>query len=147
MTTLSRRQLLLGLGAIGACSAGAGFGSVGYLTDRERAPNVTTAGTLDLKLGYRSTYNGEPLASAPGEDEGVDCDTPGLVDGDGVPVVELADVKPGDCGTLTTTLYVCGNPSRLWLAVESRRRTTAARRRWRRATGRPTRANWVPSST
>lgn len=118
MTTLSRRQLLLGLGAIGACSAGAGFGSVGYLTDRERAPNVTTAGTLDLKLGYRSTYNGEPLASAPGEDEGVDCDTPGLVDGDGVPVVELADVKPGDCGTLTTTLYVCGNPSRLWLAVD-----------------------------
>ena len=118
MTTLSRRQLLLGLGAVGACSAGAGFGSVGYLTDRERTPNVTTAGTLELKLGYRSTYNGEPLASAPGEGEEVDCDTPGLVDGDGVPVIELADVKPGDCGTLTTTLYVCGNPSRLWLAVD-----------------------------
>ena len=118
MTTLSRRQLLLGLGAVGACSAGAGFGSVGYLTDRERVPNVTTAGTLELKLGYRSTYNGEPLASAPGEDDAVDCDTPGLVDGDGVPVIELADVKPGDCGTLTTTLYVCGNPSRLWLAVD-----------------------------
>jgi hypothetical protein len=118
MTTLSRRQLLLGLGAVGACSAGAGFGSVGYLTDRERLPNVTTAGILDLKLGYRSTYNGEPLASAPGEDDAVDCDTPGLVDGSGVPVIELADVKPGDCGTLTTTLYVCGNPSRLWLAVD-----------------------------
>ena len=118
MTTLSRRQLLLGLGAVGACSAGAGFGSVGYLTDRERAPNVTTAGTLDLKLGYRSTYNGELLVSAPGEGEAVDCDTPGLVDGNGVPVIELADVKPGDCGTLTTTLYVCGNPSRLWLAVD-----------------------------
>jgi hypothetical protein len=118
MTTLSRRQLLLGLGAVGACSAGVGFGSVGPLSDRERAPNVTTAGTLELKLGYRSTYNGESLASAPGEGETVDCDTPGLVDGDGVPAVELADVKPGDCGTLTTTLYVCGNPSRLWLAVD-----------------------------
>jgi hypothetical protein len=110
--------MLLGLGAVGACSAGAGFGSAGYLTDRERAPNVTTAGTLELKLGYRSTYNGEPLASAPGEDGPADCDTPGLVDGGGVPVIELADVKPGDCGTLTTTLYVCGNPSRLWLAVD-----------------------------
>ena len=118
MTTLSRRQLLLGLGAVGACSAGVGFGSVGPLSDRERAPNVTTAGTLELKLGYRSTYNGDPLASAPGEDEGIDYDTPGLVDGDGVPVVELADVKPGDCGTLTTTLYVCGTPSRLWVAVD-----------------------------
>lgn len=117
MTTLSRRHVLLGLGAVGACSAGAGFGSVGYLADRERVPNVTTAGTLDLKLGYRSTYNGDTLASVPGEDGAVDCDTPGLVDGDGVPAVELADVKPGDCGTLTTTLYVCGNPARLWLAV------------------------------
>jgi hypothetical protein len=116
--TLTRRRLLAGLGTIGVASAGVGFGSVGYLTDRERVPNVTTAGTLDFKLGYRSTYNGDSLASAPGEDEGVDCDTPGLVDGAGVPVVELADVKPGDCGMLTTTLYVCGNPSRLWVAVD-----------------------------
>ena len=115
---LSRRQLLLALGAVGACSAGAGFGSVGYLGDRERFPNVTTAGALDLELGYRATYNGETLASVPDEGETADCDTPGLVDGAGVPVVDLADVKPGDCGTLTVTLHVCENPSRLWLAVD-----------------------------
>jgi len=115
---LSRRQLLLALGAVGACSAGAGLGSAGYLGDSERFPNVTTAGALDLKLGYRATYNGDSLASAPGEGEAADCNTPGLVDGAGVPVVDLADVKPGDCGTLTTTLYVCENPSRLWLAVD-----------------------------
>lgn len=114
---VSRRQLLLALGAVGACSAGAGLGSVGYIGDRERVPNVTVAGSLDLKLGYRSTYNGETLASAPGEDAAADCDTPGLVDGASVPVVDLADVKPGDCGTITTTLYVCANPSRLWFAV------------------------------
>jgi hypothetical protein len=117
--TLSRRQLLLVLGAVGACSAGAGFGSVGYLSDRERFPGVTTAGGLDLKVGYRSTYNGEVLGAAPAEGgPAADCDADGLVDGDSVPVVDLADVKPGDCGSITTTLYVCANPARLWVAVD-----------------------------
>jgi hypothetical protein len=115
---LSRRQVLLALGAVGVGSAGAGLGSVGHISDRERVPNVTTAGGLDLKLGYTSTYNDAVLDAAPGGDDPVDCDTPGLVDGSTVPVVDLADVKPGDCGTITATLYVCENPSRLWLAVD-----------------------------
>ena len=117
---LSRRQVLLALGAVGVGSAGAGLGSVGYISDRERVPNVTAAGGLDLKLGYTSTYNDAVLGAAPGGDDPVDCDTPGLVDGSAVPVVDLADVKPGDCGTITATLYVCENPSRLWLAVDLR---------------------------
>ena len=115
---LSRRQVLLALGAVGVGSAGAGLGSVGYISDRERVPNVTAAGGLDLKLGYTSTYNDALLGAAPSGDDPVDCDTPGLVDGSAVPVVDLADVKPGDCGTITATLYVCENPSRLWLAVD-----------------------------
>jgi hypothetical protein len=116
---LSRRQVLLALGAVGACSAGVGLGSAGYIGDREHFPNVTTAGTLDLKLGYRSTYNGEVLDAVPvGSGPVADCESAGLVDGSGVPVVDLADVKPGDFGTITATLYVCANPSRLWLAVD-----------------------------
>lgn len=115
---LSRREVLLALGAVGVGSAGAGLGSVGYTGDRERFPNVTTAGSLDLTVGYTSTYNSELLDSAPGGSDPVDCGTPGLVDGVDVPAVELSDVKPGDCGTVTATLYVCENPSRLWLAVD-----------------------------
>ncbi|WP_251343717.1 hypothetical protein [Haloplanus halophilus] len=115
---LSRRRILLGVGAVGIAAAGAGVGSLGYLADRERFRSTVAAGSLDLKLGYRTTYNGEVVAEAPGGDAGaVDCGTPGLVDGAGVPVVSLDDVKPGDCGTVTADLYVCANPSRLWLAV------------------------------
>jgi len=115
---LSRRGILLALGAVGVSAAGTGFGSVGYLTDRERAPNVTVAGGLDIAVGYRSTYNGDLLDAVPAEGPRADCDTPGLVDGVGVPAVDLADVKPGDCGTITAALHVCENPSRLWLAVD-----------------------------
>ncbi|AZH25393.1 hypothetical protein [Haloplanus aerogenes] len=116
---LSRRQILLGLGAVGVSAAGAGLGSAGYLADSERAPNLTVAGGLDIAVGYRSTYNGDLLGAAPGgTDPRADCEAAGLVDGDGVPVVDLADVKPGDCGTITAALHVCENPSRLWLAVD-----------------------------
>jgi len=116
---LSRRQILLGLGAVGVSAAGAGLGSAGYLADRERAPNVTVAGGLDVAIGYQSTYNGNLLGAVPPEGgPRTDCETPGLVDGAGVPVVDLADVKPGDCGTITAALHVCENPSRLWLAVD-----------------------------
>jgi hypothetical protein len=114
----SRRQLLLGIGAVGASAAGAGLGSIGYLTDRERVPNVTVAGSLDIAVGYRSTYNGDVQDVVPADGPRADCETPGLVDGDGVPVVTLDDVKPGDCGTITAALHVCENPSRLWLAVD-----------------------------
>jgi len=115
---LSRRRILAGLGAVGVSAAGAGLGSVGYLTDRERVPNVTVAGSLDIAVGYRSTYNGDVLDAVPADGPKADCETPGLVDGDGVPVVDLDDVKPGDCGTITAALHVCANPSRLWLAVD-----------------------------
>jgi hypothetical protein len=114
----SRRRILLGVGAVGVAAAGAGIGSLGYLADDERFRSAVAAGSLDLKLGYRTTYNGDRIAEAPGSDaEAVDCGTPGLVDGASVPVVELDDVKPGDCGSVAADLYVCANPSRLWLAV------------------------------
>jgi hypothetical protein len=115
---LSRRRVLLGVGAVGVAAAGAGIGSLGYLADDERFRSTVAAGSLDLKLGYRATYNGDRIAAAPGPDaDAVDCGTPGLVDGASVPVVELDDVKPGDCGSVAADLYVCANPSRLWFAA------------------------------
>jgi hypothetical protein len=114
----SRRQILLALGAVGASAAGAGLGSVGSLTDRERFPTTVAAGGLDVAVGYRSTSNGDVLDAAPADGPQADCETPGLVDGSGVPSVDLADVKPGDYGTITAALHVCETPSRLWLAVD-----------------------------
>jgi predicted ribosomally synthesized peptide with SipW-like signal peptide len=58
---LSRRKVLGGLGAIGLASAGAGLGTSAYFSDTESFLNNTlTAGSLDLKLDYKSTYVGGP---------------------------------------------------------------------------------------
>jgi hypothetical protein len=114
--SLTRRQILLGTGAVGVAAAGAGVGSLGYLADSERVPGTVAAGQLDLKLGYRATYNGDVTGEQP-NGRAVDCTTSGLVDGDGVPAIELDDVKPGDSGSVAVDCYLCANPSRLWLSV------------------------------
>jgi hypothetical protein len=121
---LSRRRLLGALGTVGVgvgAAAGVGLGTTGYLSDDERYASAVAAGRLDLRVGFRSAYNGATLDATPapaGADaESAVCDDPGLVDGDGVPAVDLADVKPGDCGSVSASLHVCANPSRLWMAV------------------------------
>jgi Ca-activated chloride channel family protein len=56
---LTRRKMLAGLGAVGLASAGAGLGTSAYFSDREEfSNNGLTAGTLDLKLDYKATYQG-----------------------------------------------------------------------------------------
>ncbi|TKX62736.1 VWA domain-containing protein [Halorubrum sp. ASP1] len=58
---LSRRKVLAGLGAVGVASAGAGLGTTAYFNDTEAFEgNTLTAGELDLKLDYKSTYLGGP---------------------------------------------------------------------------------------
>ncbi|WP_435114992.1 VWA domain-containing protein [Halolamina sp. C58] len=55
----TRRQLLAGMGAVGLASAGAGLGTTAYFSDTESFEgNTLQAGTLDLKLDYKSTYIG-----------------------------------------------------------------------------------------
>jgi hypothetical protein len=132
---VSRRAVLAAMGAVGATATGAGMGAAAYLSDQERFRSSLTAGSLDLRLDYRATYNGEVTGQAPPDREwrevgtgALDCDVGGLVDGDGVPVVELADVKPGDCGSVTASLHVCANPSRLWMAVDLVETAEATRR-------------------
>ncbi|WP_053947076.1 vWA domain-containing protein [Halolamina sediminis] len=152
---LSRRKVLGGLGGVGLASAGAGLGTTAYFSDQESfTDNSLTAGELDLKLDYKSTY-----AGGPGRLEEIDAlypdfdveeiddgvyltgevpnagDNPGgwpgaiedwdlcdpelnLVDGEGVPVFNLEDVKPGDMGEVTISLHICDNPSWLWMSGE-----------------------------
>jgi len=57
----TRRQILAGMGAVGLASAGAGLGTTAYFSDTESfSGNTLEAGTLDLKLDYKSTYMGGP---------------------------------------------------------------------------------------
>ncbi|QKY16514.1 VWA domain-containing protein [Halorubrum sp. CBA1229] len=154
---LSRRKVLAGLGAVGVASAGAGLGTTAYFNDTESFQgNTLTAGELDLKLDYKSTYLGGPgrlddvvdmgypdaedlgdgrylLDQAPSpadmqawEDlvtgEEFDFCSPEadefLVNGDGIPIFTLDDVKPGDSGEVTISIHICDNPAYLYLAGE-----------------------------
>ncbi|WP_424013891.1 VWA domain-containing protein [Halorubrum xinjiangense] len=156
---LSRRKVLAGLGAVGVASAGAGLGTTAYFNDTETFQNNTlTAGELDLKLDYKSTYFGGPgrldhvqsmgypdaedlgegtylLGQAPspgdmeawedlvqGEGREFDFCSPEadeyLVNGDGIPVFTLEDVKPGDSGEVTISIHICDNPAFLYLSGE-----------------------------
>ena len=156
---LSRRKMLAGLGAVGVASAGAGLGTTAYFNDTETfEDNILTAGELDLKLDYKSTYLGGPgrldhvksmgypdaedlgdgrylLGQAPtpgdmeawedlvqGEGRAFDFCSPEadqfLVNGDGIPVFTLEDVKPGDSGEVTISIHICDNPAFLYLSGE-----------------------------
>ncbi|MFA9518102.1 VWA domain-containing protein [Halopenitus sp. H-Gu1] len=157
LRNLSRRKVLAGLGTIGVASAGAGLGTSAYFSDSETFDdNTLTAGTLDLKLDYKSTYLGGPgrlddvvamgysdaedlgdgrylLDQAPSpadmqawedlvQGEQFDfCSAEAdeyLVNGDGIPVFTLEDVKPGDSGEVTISLHICDNPAYLRLFGE-----------------------------
>ena len=152
---LSRRKMLAGLGAVGLASAGAGLGTSAYFSDNEAFQNNSlTAGTLDLKLDYKTTYLGGPgrldavqamgypeakdlgegrylLDQAPSladmqewedlvQSEEFDFCSPEadefLVNGDGIPVFTLDDVKPGDSGEVTISFHICDNPAYLQLS-------------------------------
>ncbi|MFB6082655.1 MAG: VWA domain-containing protein [Halorientalis sp.] len=150
---LNRRKVLAGLGGIGLTSAGAGLGTSAFFSDNESfIGNSLTAGTMDLKLDYKATYQGganrlaalqqnypdaEALgdgvylldqAPSPGDMEEwedmvqdndfVFCSPEAdefLVNGDGVPVFTLDDVKPGDYGEVTMSIHICDNPAFLQL--------------------------------
>ncbi|WP_435114991.1 VWA domain-containing protein [Halolamina sp. C58] len=136
----TRRQLLAGMGAVGLASAGAGLGTTAYFSDTESFEgNTLQAGTLDLKLDYKASYDGpngpELIGQAPTEQQLIDqygdpmegpltweeradlgfaCDTEGLIDGDAIPVFDLDDVKPGDYGEVTMSFHICDNPAHVF---------------------------------
>ena len=152
LQNISRRKLLAGVGTVGLASAGAGLGTSAYFSDEESFENNTlTAGELDLKLDYKSTYLGGPgrleavqamgYADAeylgdgrylldqtpqPADMEewedglaGFDFCSPEadefLVNGDGISIFQLSDIKPGDSGEMTVSIHICDNPA--WLEM------------------------------
>ncbi|SDM76285.1 SipW-cognate class signal peptide [Halogranum gelatinilyticum] len=81
---ISRRTLLAGLGTVGVASAGAGLGTTAYFNDTESFEgNSLTAGELNLRLDYRSTYTTGPevaFDSMSNGNTGINYDSPASVD-------------------------------------------------------------------
>ena len=112
---LSRRKMLLGLGAVGVASAGAGLGTTAYFNDTETFEgNSLTAGTLDMSVtaelvaadDYWSGQTQIPL-SATADGQGV---TAGLV---------VDDVKPGDWAIVCFDIEVGDNPGYVQVRTEN----------------------------
>jgi len=142
--TLSRRQILGGIGTISIASAGAGVGTTAYFSDQETfTNNQLTAGELDLKVDWQQTYNGDPVNAFPDDDgDGVQdtietrqeiandanqpVDSPSVEntfreqfadvpDDRSRPLIELDDIKPGDEGEVTFSLHLFDNPGYIWI--------------------------------
>lgn len=118
---LSRRKALVGLATIGAAGAGAGLGTSAYFNDEESFDgNSVTAGELDLFVAYEYTADQDGA-----ESENLGEPTSGIVQGDTLlegeaeaPVsYRLADLKPGDSGTLEYCPRIVDNPAWLWVNV------------------------------
>jgi len=107
---LSRRKMLVGLGAVGVASAGAGLGTTAYFNDTESFENNTlTAGSLDLFVNYDASYDSDGTVvnqaeTAAGEQDG----TPAGM------FYDLEDVKPGDSGEVKFCFEIVDNPSYMW---------------------------------
>lgn len=104
--TLSRRQALGGLAAVGAASAGVGLGTTALFSDNEEfANNSLTAGELDLKVAWKKTVvqgtttAGEKSSTYPEPTNDADA-----------PICRLEDVKPGDHGHVEFVLRIDDNP-------------------------------------
>lgn len=55
--SLSRRNVLAGLGTIGVASAGAGLGTTAFFSDEEAVDASLQAGRLDLILEYFTAFD------------------------------------------------------------------------------------------
>lgn len=100
--TMSRRQLLAGMTAVGATGGFVGLSTGANLIDRERLAGSITAGLVDLEVDWRVLMG--PDAGATGSSDAV---------------VEIPiNAAPGETGTARLDLSLPGdanNPSYLWL--------------------------------
>ncbi|MFY4816505.1 SipW-dependent-type signal peptide-containing protein [Haloarcula sp. AONF1] len=116
---LSRRKMLVGLGAVGVASAGAGIGTTAYFNDTETfEDNTLTAGSLDLFVhvdysedqGSYAQYSTEP---------GTFIDGNVMGGGDGEPLsIQVSDLKPGDSGEGEFCFSIVDNPAYMWMCGE-----------------------------
>ena len=107
---LSRRKMLLGLGAVGVASAGAGLGTTAYFNDTETFEgNILSAGELDLFVDYAASYDSDGAV-----DNMADMAS-GTQDGEPAGMFyDLDDVKPGDSGHVEFCFRIVDNPSYVW---------------------------------
>ncbi|WP_144800034.1 hypothetical protein [Halorubrum depositum] len=90
---LSRRQLLTGIGGVGAVGMASGLGTGAYLSDR-------------------ATFGGNALGAG-----GVELTVDGDVT-DGAVELGVSGIEPGDAGTERFAVGVRTNPVRVWLAAD-----------------------------
>ncbi|WP_082356839.1 choice-of-anchor W domain-containing protein [Halorubrum tropicale] len=124
---LSRRKMLVGLGAVGVASAGAGLGTTAYFNDTETfEDNTLTAGSLDLFVhvdysedqGSYAQYSTPPGSFINGNVVGQ------LVDGEIVTQegeglsIRVSDLKPGDSGEGEFCFSIVDNPAYMWMCGE-----------------------------
>nr|WP_185955763.1 SipW-dependent-type signal peptide-containing protein [Halorubrum cibi] len=119
---LSRRKMLVGLGAMGVASAGAGLGTTAYFSDEESFENNTiTAGQFELEV-TQSTHVVDQdgigpdeqtfdamLAAAQEDDATIE-----VVDG----FLDITDAKPGDSYKYCWDVCVKHNPGYVQITLD-----------------------------
>ena len=124
---LSRRKMLVGLGAVGVASAGAGLGTTAYFNDTETFENNTlTAGSLDLFVhvdysedqGSYASYSTPPGSFINGNVVG-QIEDGQIVTAEGESLsIQVSDLKPGDSGEGEFCFSIVDNPAYMWMCGE-----------------------------
>lgn len=139
---------MVGLGTVGVGGALAGAGTSAFFSDEQQLPNRMVAGELRLSVDWQEKYDDgggfEKIDAFPDtENSGVqdvefyennvctdsfreyeqaplessyrtnnDWTTPGD------PLINLDDIKPGDCGEVTLSYHLCDNPGWIWFRTK-----------------------------
>ena len=115
---LSRRKVLVGLGAVGVASAGAGLGTTAYFSDDESFEgNTITAGQFELAV-TQSTHFVDQDGIGPDEqtfDDLVADSDLDFVEG----FLEIEDAKPGDSYKYCWDPCVKYNPGYIQITLDS----------------------------
>ncbi|SFR32580.1 SipW-cognate class signal peptide [Halorubrum sodomense] len=115
--------MLVGLGAVGVASAGAGLGTTAYFNDTETfANNELTAGSLDLFVhvdysedqGSYAQYSTEPGTYVDGNVVGIEGQQ---IEGEPLSI-QVSDLKPGDSGEGEFCFSIVDNPAYMWMCGE-----------------------------
>lgn len=106
--SLSRRNVLAGLGTVGVASAGAGLGTTAFFSDEEAVEASLEAGRLDLVLEYLTAF--DQGRAGTGSEQGVINGTR-----EAEYTYSLTDVKPGDSGIVALCPRIVSNDAWLWV--------------------------------
>ena len=151
--SITRRNVLAGLGTVGVGGALVGAGTGAFFSDRQNLPdNQLVAGELNLVVDWENRYDSGdglvpidafPDAKRKGDQDGRldeeffqeevcgkvldEVEDPGPRDSKyrtkkyrGKPVLDLEDVKPGDCGLLRLSYHLCGNDGWVWFRTKNK---------------------------